>query len=63
MARAIDQQPAPWETRAILDLHCRDAETLRIQIHQLQQGLHPAQDADGSGRLQAGLRRGHHQPV
>jgi len=47
----------------VFDGHRRHAEAARIQIDQLQEGLHAAQHAQRIGSVQAGAHGRHREPV
>jgi len=52
MASRVDHQAAPGEARLVVDGDGRRGETLRGNLHQLQEGLQTVQDAQSIGRGQ-----------
>ncbi len=43
MTADVDEQTAPREARLILDVDCRNEETIGAQLHQLEECLKPMQ--------------------
>src|SRR6266508_5027075 len=55
---AVDEEPAPRKTRAVVDHHRGDPEALAARAHELKERLQPAQDPPRLGGSEGGFRGG-----